>query len=264
MKKEIQIFFTALMFYTRIPCPKWVNHDPEYLNKSTKYISVIGCLIGLLSAGVMVSSMRLIHPITAVLLAIVTSVFITGSFHEDGFADVCDGFGGGWTKMKILNIMKDSSVGTYGVVGLVLLLGIKVSVLYEIITQNRTWWVLALILITGHSISRLTAATTIFTHEYVREDDQSKVKPVAKKLGVGALLFMTLIGLIPLIILSHQTHWLLFITIMPVYLTKVFIQRFFSKWIGGYTGDCLGAIQQVSEVVFYLSFLLIVNCLNGL
>ena len=102
MKKEIDIFFTAMMFYTRIPCPKNITHDPDYLNKATRYFPLIGWIVGLISGLVFIAFSQILPVTIAVLLSMIASILTTGAFHEDGFADVCDGFGGRWTKEKIL------------------------------------------------------------------------------------------------------------------------------------------------------------------
>ena len=127
IKRQIHIFFTALMFYTRIPCPKNIDHDPEYLNKASRYFPLIGWIVGGLSFLVFIFFEELFTVPIAVVFSIVASVLVTGGFHEDGFADVCDGFGGGWTKEKILLIMKDSAIGAYGALGLILILIIMIT-----------------------------------------------------------------------------------------------------------------------------------------
>ena len=139
MKKELHIFFTCLMFYTRIPCPKNIDHNPDYLNKATRYFPFIGWIVGSISFLAFYIFAQFLSVEIAVIIAIIASILTTGAFHEDGFADVCDGFGGGWTKEKILEIMKDSRVGTYAVVGLILLLGLKFSLLNALteIKQNQ-------------------------------------------------------------------------------------------------------------------------------
>jgi len=129
IKYEIQVFFTALMFYTRIPCPAWVNHDEEFLNKATRYFPLIGWIVGGLAALTFYGSSFIFSKEVSILFSFAISVLITGAFHEDGFADVCDGFGGGWTKEKILDIMKDSRVGAYGAIGIVLLFLLKFALL---------------------------------------------------------------------------------------------------------------------------------------
>jgi adenosylcobinamide-GDP ribazoletransferase len=132
MKREWQIFLTALSFYTRIPIR--IDHpDSDHLNESIKYFPIIGFLTGSLF---FVSYIFLSHAFGSdlgILFALLTGILLTGALHEDGFADVCDGFGGGWTKPKILEIMKDSRVGTYGLIGLIFLLLIKFFAIKQLV-----------------------------------------------------------------------------------------------------------------------------------
>ncbi|SEA96394.1 cobalamin-5'-phosphate synthase [Flavobacterium gillisiae] len=260
MKKEIHIFFTALMFYTRIPCPRNIDHNPDYLNKASRYFPLIGWIVGSVAFGIFWLFNYLLGPEIAVIFSMIASVLLTGAFHEDGFADVCDGFGGGWTKEKILMIMKDSAIGAYGAIGVVLLLLLKYHSLSRIVSSeipNLNSEILIFILfVSAHSLSRLAAISIVFTHEYSREDATSKSKPIAQNFSwrevVGAFLF----GLLPLVILICF-QWQFVLVLVPVFLTRFFLARYFQKWIDGYTGDCLGATQQVCEVVFYLAVIVL-------
>ena len=257
MKKQIDIFFTALMFYTRIPCPKNIDHNPEYLNKATRYFPLIGWIVGGICFVFYYLGAFLFTNEIAVILSIIAGILTTGAFHEDGFADVCDGFGGGWTKEKILLIMKDSAIGAYGAIGVVLLFLLKFEVILSIlskpeITKQQEIICNLLLIISAHSVSRLAAISIIFTHQYSREDATSKSKPIAQdftwKEVTGALFF----GLLPLVILSFF-QWQILLVLIPIFIAKFFLARYFQKWIDGYTGDCLGATQQVCEVIFFIS-----------
>lgn len=258
MKKELHIFFTCLMFYTRIPCPKNINHDPEYLNKATRYFPFIGWIVGTISFLSFYPFSLFLSLETAVIFAIITSVLTTGAFHEDGFADVCDGFGGGWTKEKILIIMKDSAIGAYGAIGLVLLFLVKFKLLSESISLFTTdnYILIYLLFISAHSVSRLAAISIIFTHEYSRDDASSKSKPIAKNHSWKEVLGSFFFGIIPLGIFSFF-YLKALLALIPVFITRYFLARYFQKWIDGYTGDCLGATQQICEVIYYLSILFI-------
>lgn len=249
MKKEIRIFFTALMFFTRIPCPKWVGHEPEYLNKSSRYFPLVGIIVGGIGALIYyLSSLVFPHPV-AILLSMIGTIWTTGSFHEDGLADVCDGFGGGWKKEDILRIMKDSRVGTYGVVGLCAVLALKFVCLYYMDPK-----LIPMVLIAGHSLSRFVASTLLYTHEYVRENEDSKAKPAAQRISAGSLFTGTIFGFAPLLLFQNIS---IFILLLPVFSARWYMGRLFAKWIGGQTGDCGGATQQICEVIFYLSLLAI-------
>ena len=252
MKKELHIFFTALMFYTRIPCPKNITHHPDYLNKASRYFPLIGWIVGGINFIVFYLSAFLFSNEIAVVLSMIAGILVTGAFHEDGFADVCDGFGGGWTKEKILLIMKDSAIGAYGAIGIVLLFLLKFQSLVQLLTEANSIVIGLLLFVSAHALSRLAAVSIVFTHEYSREDASSKSKPIAQNFTwrevVGAFFF----GLFPLFALSFCYAQMLLVVI-PVFLLRYFLARYFQKWIDGYTGDCLGATQQVCEVIFYLS-----------
>lgn len=253
MKQELRLFFTALQFYTRLPAPAWVGYNPDHMNKATRYLPLIGWIIGAFSGISLILGAYLTDLSTGIILSMISSILLTGAFHEDGFADACDGFGGGWTKEKILEIMKDSRVGTYAVVGLILLLGLKFSLMKALIPfkQNQPFLVF-LTLISAHALSRFMAVTMIFTHHYVRFTDDSKSKPVAEIGSKNTLFIAAIFALIPLLTLSFLLNQPLLLLVVPLlYLIKIMLARYFTKWIGGYTGDCLGATQQVCEIGFY-------------
>jgi adenosylcobinamide-GDP ribazoletransferase len=256
MREEIKIFFTALMFYTRIPCPKNIDHSPEYINKATRYFPLIGWIVGAISFFIFWLSSLLFDINIAVLFSLVAGVLVTGAFHEDGLADVFDGFGGGWSKSKILDIMKDSRVGAYGVIALIFLFALKFFSLSNLLLQidKINYILIALIFISYHSLSRLTAINIVFTSQYSREDESSKAKPIAKvhsyKEIVGAYVF----GLIPLVVLCI-IQWKICFVIIPLTLLYFYSNHYFNKWIDGYTGDCLGAVEQIAECVCLLTFL---------
>ena len=245
------------MFYTRIPCPKNITHDPDYLNKATRYFPFIGWIVGTISFLAFYIFSLFLSIETSVILAIIASILTTGAFHEDGFADVCDGFGGGWTKEKILLIMKDSAIGVYGAIGLVLLFLLKFKLLSESVSLFAyNIFLVYLLFISAHALSRLAAISIIFTHEYSRDDATSKSKPIAKKHSWKEISGSFFFGLLPLLVFSYFQYEF-FLAVIPVFITRYFLARYFQKWIDGYTGDCLGATQQVCEVIFYLSILFI-------
>ncbi|MGY0408217.1 MAG: adenosylcobinamide-GDP ribazoletransferase [Polaribacter sp.] len=247
MKKELHYFLTAILFFTRIPCPKWVNHSPEILNKSNRYFSLVGILVGSITAGIYFLASLVFNIEISLVLSMITSIWVTGAFHEDGFADSCDGFGGGWNKEKILAIMKDSRLGTFGVIGLIAILSLKFMGLQLIVISTKN---VILALISGHSISRFIATILLYTHPYVRDFDSSKIKPTTKQMDTKSLVISGFFGILPLCF--FETYWI-FLSILPLLITYLYLGTFFKKWIGGQTGDCAGALQQVSEVVFYLS-----------
>ncbi|PIB37501.1 adenosylcobinamide-GDP ribazoletransferase [Reichenbachiella sp. 5M10] len=251
MKKELHTFLTAVMFYTRIPCPKWVDHSADQLNRATRYFPLVGWIVGAVTAAVYLGASYAVPSNIAILFSMIAGILLTGAFHEDGFADVCDGFGGGWTKEKILSIMKDSVLGAYGVIGITLLLLLKYLALVEITTQRDTLDIVFALWL-GHSLSRTTSVWVIYTGQYVRENEDAKAKPIAKQMGLGSFVTANILGILPLVF-----FWKIEILAIMISVTfvKMYFSRYFNKWIGGYTGDCLGAVQQVAEVVIYLSLI---------
>ena len=250
MKNELKVFFTALMFFTRIPCPGWVGHSPENLEKSTRYFPLIGIIVGSIAAMVFYISQLFLPDSISVILSMSAGIFTTGAFHEDGLADVCDGFGGGWTKEKILEIMKDSQIGTYGTVGLLIILLSKYVLSVELSQISMIYFISVLLL--GHALSRLNATTMILIYQYARDDATSKSKPLAKSLTLVNYIIAFLIGIIPLVIISFIWSFYIFLVLIPLILVVFLMGRYFTKWIGGFTGDCLGSVQQISEILIYI------------
>jgi len=244
IKKEFQIFFTALAFYTRIPCYKICNYSPKYVDESTKYLPLIGWIVGGIGGLVFIISKYFLPVYIAILLSIISTILITGAFHEDGFADFCDGAGGGFDKEQILRIMKDSRIGSYALIGMIGLLGLKYAALISINTD-----ILPLILIAGHSISRYTAGSFLFTHEYVRKnDDNAKSLKISKKSSFMIILISSFFGVLPIFWLGIK----FLLILIPIFITRQIFSSYFTRKLGGYTGDCLGAVQQITEVVFYI------------
>jgi adenosylcobinamide-GDP ribazoletransferase len=246
LREQVRVFLTAVMFYTRIPCPTWVDHSPEYLNKATVYFPVIGMLMGLIAAGVYQASNLLWAAPVALLLSMVATIWLTGAFHEDGFADVCDGFGGGWSRAQILTIMKDSRLGTYGVVGLLFMLSAKFLILGTL-PEGALYPAFIL----GHTASRAFAATFIWLLPYSREDEEGgKAKPVAQNVPISRLIAVWVFGLAPIVLLPNAY---LALALLALFLPGFYLFRLYKKWLGGYSGDCLGAAQQLGELTLYFA-----------
>ena len=254
MKQEIRLFFTALMFYTRIPCPSNIDHNEDALNKASRYFSLIGWIVGGLSFLVFHLSSFLFDQSIAVILSLATGILITGAFHEDGFADVVDGFGGGWTKQQILDIMKDSRLGAYGAIAILLLLLLKYSALNSLLLSSENWYLNFLIFISYHSLARLTSINIVFTSQYSREDEKSKAKPIAKSVGINEIIGAYFFGMLPLAFLINYNWQFIFIAV-PLFILYYRSKRYFEKWLHGYTGDCLGAVEQLAECICILFYL---------
>jgi adenosylcobinamide-GDP ribazoletransferase len=171
-------------------------------------------------------------------------VLLTGAFHEDGLADAIDGLGGGWTKEQVLAIMVDSRIGSYGAIGLVLALLTKYQALsYQTVT------LIPASIIAGHAISRLCAVLVMATQSYVKTEGKSK--PLATQLSLVELVMATFFGLLPLTFLAVKY----LLALLPVVIVWLWFSIKIKRRIGGYTGDCLGAMQQLTEIAFYVGLL---------
>src|SRR5574343_914935 len=124
---QLRLFFTALQFFTRLPIPSWVGFDAAWLNQAARYFPLVGVVVALIGAGVYGLAALLLPAPVATLLSTAATIYATGAFHEDGFADMCDGLGGGMRRQRVLEIMKDSRRGAYGASGIVCMVGLKCS-----------------------------------------------------------------------------------------------------------------------------------------
>ena len=252
LRQERDYFFSGLSFYTRIPCPSWVTYSAANFNKSRKYLALIGMLVGGCAVLVYTVAAWVLPVSISILLSMVATVYLTGAFHEDGFADSCDGFGGGWEKAQILNIMKDSRVGSYGVIGLVLILGLKLMLLLELQQQSLSLLIVALI--GGHALSRVMASLVMQHYDYVSQLETSKSQSVAA-VRLSALEMLWSVLPVSLLVLWGASL-ALWVGVILMLLVTLLMGQYFKRKVGGYTGDCLGAVQQVTEVVFYMALLM--------
>jgi adenosylcobinamide-GDP ribazoletransferase len=244
--REWQIYQLAVSIFTRIPVPASVPYSEARKNESYKYCGLVGLLVGLLTALVFSMSAYLWPAEVAVVLSMAFSIYITGAFHEDGFADTCDGLGGGFTPERKMEIMKDSRVGAYGLLGMILILLLKYTTLISL-SQ------VPLALIIAHVLSRSMAVSFIHTHGYVRQSEQSKLKVARSPTQQSDLVSLIVVALlVSLFILTFKAAVTLCVALM---LARLWFARWMVKQVGGYTGDVLGAVQQLTEVLCYLVLL---------
>ncbi|CAM3917639.1 MULTISPECIES: adenosylcobinamide-GDP ribazoletransferase [Pseudoalteromonas] len=248
-----QLLLLAISFLTRIPVKLRFDVSTAHLNQASRYFAFVGLLLGgllALSYGVF---QLLFPPSISILLMMAIGLLLTGAFHEDGWADVWDGFGGGWQVEQKLAIMKDSRLGTYGAAALFIILLIKFQSLLFLSESLSS--VLSAILL-GQCLSRMVATSLIMSMDYVSEDATSKVKPLAMHLSVTSLTILLLTaaallaGLILLGIISWQSALIISAVLL---LLRLILISWFKRQLGGYTGDCLGAAQQLSEIAIYLT-----------
>jgi adenosylcobinamide-GDP ribazoletransferase len=243
LQNQWHYFLTAVMFFTRIPI-HFSNFDNTDLNKATRYFPLVGILVGAVGALVFWLSDILLPLEVALLLSMASTILLTGAFHEDGLADAVDGLGGGWSKVQVLTIMVDSRIGSYGAIGLVLVLLTKY--------QSLSYQTAALIpatLVAGHALSRLCAVLVMATQSYVKAE--GKAKPLATQLNTKELVIAIFFGLVPMAFLEMK----FLAALLPVVIVWLWFSKKIKSRIGGYTGDCLGAMQQLTEIAFYVGLL---------
>ena len=245
--RQWQLFCLALAFFSRIPVPASTPYSPELLNQSSRYLSLVGLLLGALQALVLLLAAQLLPFSIAVLLSLISGLVLTGAFHEDGLADTVDGLGGGLSLDRKLEIMKDSRVGTYGLVALFSVFLIKWQSLFALDTQ-AVW---ALVLVAG--LSRATAVSLTFVLPYQQLDIVSKSKPIATSLQKRALLSIWLFVL-PFLYFIPLSLTLSLLTTLALSFILLFF--YYRSQLQGYTADLLGAAQQVTELSLYLVWLI--------
>ncbi len=249
---ELHAFGNAVMFFTRIPMPKRLRWSEGLMQKAAAWYPAVGVLVGGFGAGVTWLGLRFFAtPFVPVLLGMIATLLLTGAFHEDGLADTCDAFFGGYTRDRVLEIMKDSRVGSFGAAGLVMVLITKAVLLVECL-NSKQWQRVGspvLCLAVCHSLSRGASAALLRLLTYVRANDSigAKSKPMATQISAARLLFALAVAIAPaaLIVTPRRLPMLIALTAVAT----VGMAVWFRKRIGGYTGDCLGATQQITELV---------------
>ncbi len=217
----IRRFFVAVQFLTRLPVPRALNSSETDIGKAAAFFPLIGVIVGGGTALVFVGMQRILPLPASVFCAIGFAAFLTNGFHEDGLADSFDGFGGGWTKDRVLEIMRDSRIGTYGTLALI----------FVILTASR-WTILPL----------------CAWLSYARAEGQGKL--VAKQVGVLEIMIGTVTLLLVFILLPWQA---VLAALLVTTLVTLLSGLYFRARLQGITGDCLGAANQLTEVGLYLT-----------
>lgn len=267
-------YLLSLQFFTRIPVTgrlaDWVGYSPAMLRNSAGHFPGVGVVVGLLIAVFTAGLLMALPPtgsapLVAAALGTALGVLITGAFHEDGLADVVDGLGGSHERDRALIIMKDSRVGAFGAIAIVLALLCKVTLLALLGDVSGPLMVLALFV--AHVASRTWPLLTIRLLPHVGDAAGSKSKPLADQISGAALRtgFIWLLLALALVLYGQITTnfiainltdegllYALINALMASLLAWGLMTRWFWQRLGGFTGDCLGATQQVCELAFYL------------
>ena len=248
-KAELPAFLHALQFLTRLRLP--VEFSPQAQAASPRWYPGVGVVVGLIAGVIWWGAALIVPPVVAVLVATAAGLIVTGALHEDGFADACDGLGGERPRERVLEIMRDSRIGTYGVLGLGLMLATKVAALVCL-----PMVAVPFVLIAGHAASRASILWVMASSDYVRP--AGAATGVAGGLDQRAIvtgLVTAVVALLPLLFVLPFLSVLM--AVAGLVAGHYAMRHRYEARLGGYTGDCLGAVQQCSEVGFYLGALVL-------
>ncbi|MDR0213513.1 MAG: adenosylcobinamide-GDP ribazoletransferase [Comamonas sp.] len=271
--KALRHYLLAVQFFSRIPIhgrlAAWVGWSPEMQRTSAAHLPGVGWLVGLWAAALvaLMQWLTLTSPWTPLLAAVISTagtLWLTGGFHEDGLADVADGLGGLVPPERALEIMKDSRLGSYGVMALLMALLIKVTLIAVLITSVATFWgpvPVMVLLCCAHVLSRFAPLLLMHTLPHVGLAAASKTLNIAgKQLGWRGLITGAIWCLPALGLLWWLGTWALIAKIvLACAIVTWLLQRWFRKRLGGMTGDCLGACQQLNELAILLAATLAVR-----
>ena len=233
----------TLMFFTRLPFWRIKQVDAEHF----KHVVPLWPLAGWLTGGIMVGILWLaaqVFPLSvAWIIAIIARLLITGCLHEDGLADFCDGMGGGVTRERILLIMKDSHIGTYGVIGLI--------IYFLLLTQMSALpvWLLCAIVFTGDVWCKFVSSHIINILPYARKEEEAKNKTIYQRMTALEAFVGAIIGCLPFVLFLPKYYWPALLAPVLVLILLVWLMK---RRIQGYTGDCCGALFLISELSFLL------------
>jgi adenosylcobinamide-GDP ribazoletransferase len=244
MRRQLHLFLCAIQFLTRLPVPALKNFEAEWITRSALYFPVVGIIVGGLCGLMLMGASYIWAGALPILLALGVGILVTGAFHEDGLADTADGLGGGHDKNHRLAIMKDSRIGTYGALALVLCFSLKFAALASFQPHMA-----AMMLLAAHAAGRAVAVVVMGVLPYAGEKDTAKSKPVAVGVKPWEYCVGLIFGVLPLVLLPVYPALTGIVAGSCLALLMAITAR---RLIGGYTGDVLGAVEQVFEIGFLL------------
>lgn len=244
--------WAAHIFFTRLPFWRIYQPPKEAYQHVVEYWPLAGWLTAAVMAGVLYTTATVLNYEIAIVLAIGSRMLLTGALHEDGLADFFDGFGGGHDRQHILQIMKDSHIGTYGTLALILYFALLFSVLHSLTPADAALAILAV-----DPYAKMLSAQVVQLMPYARTEQTAKNKTVYRKFSVPATIALMLQGLFPLGVylwtMQGRIEWtaILLLLLLPP-LTTYLLCHYVWRKLQGYTGDCCGAIFLLTEITAYL------------
>lgn len=254
----MQRIIAALSFFTRLPFWRLTTLEKKHYERVIPLWPLVGWLTGgIMSLMFLLTSRMLPLPI-CIIIAIVSRVLVTGALHEDGFADFCDGFGGGTTRERVLDIMKDSHIGTYGVLGLILYYLLYFHVL-QALAMMMPQLVFCTSIVVVDTLSKYLSSTIIYYLPYARNEQEAKNRLVYTSTPFSEKIISAFLGLMPLIILAVNSIPQLLLLPIIGFLTTAMLFMKMHKRINGYTGDCCGATFIITETLLYTALLILLT-----
>lgn len=240
-------FLNAVQFLTLVPVRSPATLDDDWLLRAVKYFPLVGACIGLVSALVLFLASMTWSGIVPALLAVAASIALTGALHEDGLSDTADGLGGGRSVQARLDIMKDSRIGVYGTLVLGLGVALRVGAL-----ASLSPLVGMAALVAAHSAARFPPIIVLRTLKHTGDPASAKVSYLGRPVGGGEVLFGAVAVLLALLPLAAWSIPATMVALLLGALPVIWLCRLARKLVGGYTGDVLGAVEQVFEIGFML------------
>ena len=241
---EARLFLIAVQFLTRIPVGTVDTWPSDWLARAAKYMPLVGALIGAVAGAAMIAAALIFPEPLPMVIGLATAILVTGVLHEDGLADTIDAFGDGKSRERCLEIMKDSRIGTYGTLALIIVLALKGAALLSLDPLSA-----ACVFIAAHAGARLATVMTLWALNYAG-DGSAKVSRPASELTPQELATAIVLGLAPgLLVLKPATF---FISTAFACIAAAAMALMAQRRVGGYTGDVLGAIEQVYETTFFV------------
>lgn len=255
LRHEARLFLVALQFLTRIPVPAWVGFDAAWLNQCVRHFPLVGALVGASGAAVLLTAAAWWQPQVAVLITLGWTVWLTGAFHEDGLADTLDALGGQVPRERALAIMKDSRIGTYGAAALVLVLALRGAALADLLRDGASLAAAGLVL--SHALGRMAAVLVMARLPYAGDPEHAKAKPLATSVPASCLVAALIWGVLILALCGSAGAGLripaLAIAALACLLVGAAMVGWLRRRLGGYTGDTLGATEQLVETAVLLA-----------
>jgi len=252
---ELRLFCMALQFLTRLPVPRGVGFAPAMFRRAVRHFPLVGALVGAVGALVALGALQLWPAAVAATLAVASTLWLTVALHEDGLADTFDALLGAATRDKALAIMKDSRLGSYGVATLATSLLLRVVLLAELLGRGALAAVAAWV--AAHAAGRALAVALMWSLPYAGDAAQAKAPALTRDVASGDAAWATLVGVLVIALaatVQPAAAGRFAAAIAALVLLLLLLRRWLQRRLNGYTGDTLGAAEQLGEVAVLLAF----------